>query len=168
MRSRRQFLAIAGTGLGLMPLVARFWRSDIVGNSAAAESRLAVRMTDAEWRAALTPAQYRVLRSHGTEPAFTSPLNLEERRGVFACAACGLPLFSSASRFDSGTGWPSFSASLDNAVGTSVDRSVLMIRIEVHCVRCGGHLGHIFPDGPRPTGLRYCMNGVAMTFHPGA
>lgn len=125
-----------------------------------------VQKTDAEWRAALTPAQYRVLRGRGTERPFTSPLDNEKHRGTFVCAACGQPLFSSATKYDSGTGWPSFWKPLDRAVGTSLDRFLFMVRTEVHCARCGGHLGHVFPDGPQPTGQRYCMNGVAMTFNP--
>jgi peptide-methionine (R)-S-oxide reductase len=121
--------------------------------------------TDAEWKKLLSPEQFDVLREHGTERAFTSPLNHEKRKGVFVCAACGLPLFSSDTKFDSGTGWPSFWAPIDPThVGTTVDRSFFMTRTEVHCARCGGHLGHVFPDGPRPTGQRYCMNGVALKF----
>jgi peptide-methionine (R)-S-oxide reductase len=125
-----------------------------------------VTRADEEWRRQLTPDQYRVLRRHGTEPSWTSPLNDEHRRGTFRCAGCGLPLFSSETKFDSGTGWPSFWAPEPDAVGTSVDRTLWMARTEVHCRRCGGHLGHVFEDGPRPTGLRYCMNGVALTFEP--
>jgi peptide-methionine (R)-S-oxide reductase len=121
---------------------------------------------DEEWRRQLTPEQYRVLRRHGTEPSWTSSLNDEHRSGTFRCAGCGLPLFSSETKFDSGTGWPSFWAPKPDAVGTSVDRTLWMARTEVHCRRCGGHLGHVFEDGPRPTGLRYCMNGVALTFDP--
>jgi peptide-methionine (R)-S-oxide reductase len=123
--------------------------------------------TEAEWRTKLTPAQFYVLREHGTERAGTSPLNGEKRAGTFVCAGCELPLFSSATKYESGTGWPSFWAPLDNAIGTSVDNSWFMTRTEVHCRRCGGHLGHVFEDGPPPTGLRYCMNGVAMAFVPG-
>lgn len=168
MQNRRQFLVIAGAGLGLAPLVMWLGRSETVETSAMAQGqgRFPVQKTDAEWRAALTAEQYRVLRGHGTERAFTSPLDTEKRRGTFACAACGQPLFSSATKYDSRTGWPSFWKPLDNAVGTSVDRNLFMVRTEVHCARCGGHLGHVFPDGPRPTGERYCMNGVAMTFNP--
>ena len=166
MQHRRQFLAIAGAGLGLVPLVAWLGRAETVGTSATTESRFPVQKTDAEWRAALTPAQYRVLRGHGTERAFTSPLDKEKRRGAFVCAACRQPLFSSATKYDSGTGWPSFWTPLDHAVGTSIDRILFMVRTEVHCARCGSHLGHVFPDGPQPTGQRYCMNGVAMTFSP--
>jgi peptide-methionine (R)-S-oxide reductase len=122
--------------------------------------------TDAEWKASLTPEQYHVLRKHGTERAGTSPLDREKRTGVFHCAGCGLPLFASEAKFDSGTGWPSFFQPLDGAVETEEDRSWFMRRTEVHCRRCGGHLGHVFPDGPMPTGLRYCMNGIAMRFEP--
>jgi peptide-methionine (R)-S-oxide reductase len=125
-----------------------------------------VYMTDGEWRESLTPQQYRVLREHGTERAFTSALNNEKRQGTFLCAACSQRLFSSDTKYDSGTGWPSFYKALDGAVGTRIDRSLLTVRIEVHCSRCGGHLGHVFPDGPAPTGQRYCMNGVAMKFEP--
>jgi peptide-methionine (R)-S-oxide reductase len=135
------------------------------GGTPAPAKRYPVEKTDAQWRARLSPAAYQVLRKEGTEAPFTSPLNSEHRRGVFVCAACAQPLYSSQTKFDSGTGWPSFWAPLNKtAVQTSVDRSLLMTRTEVHCPRCGGHLGHVFDDGPRPTGLRYCMNGVAMNF----
>ncbi len=123
-----------------------------------------VNKTDAEWADALTPEQFRVLRQHGTERAGTSPLNIEKRRGTFRCAGCGQALFSSDAKYESGTGWPSFCGPLGDAVATSTDDSFFMTRVEVHCANCGGHLGHVFEDGPRPTGLRYCMNGVAMTF----
>jgi peptide-methionine (R)-S-oxide reductase len=122
--------------------------------------------TDEEWRAKLTPEQYQVLRKHGTERAGTSPLNREHRQGVFRCAGCGQELFTSETKFDSGTGWPSFFAPLDDAVGTTTDTAYGMQRTEVHCARCQGHLGHVFEDGPRPTGLRYCMNGVSLDFDP--
>jgi peptide-methionine (R)-S-oxide reductase len=122
--------------------------------------------SDAEWRRILTPQQYYVLREHGTEYAGSSPLDREKRAGVFHCAGCDLPLFSSDTKYDSGTGWPSFWQPLPNAIGTSIDRSFFTVRTEVHCRRCGGHLGHVFNDGPAPTGLRYCMNGVAMNFKP--
>jgi peptide-methionine (R)-S-oxide reductase len=124
--------------------------------------------TDAEWQALLTPAQYAVLRQEATERAFTSPLDEEKRTGTFSCAGCKLDLYSSTTKFDSGTGWPSFWQPLPNAVNQRVDTSLGIERDEVHCRRCGGHLGHVFDDGPRPTGLRYCMNGVAMTFTPSA
>jgi peptide-methionine (R)-S-oxide reductase len=124
--------------------------------------------TEEEWKKMLTSEQFRVLRKHGTERAGSSPLNHEKRKGIYHCAGCNLPVYSSETKFDSGTGWPSFWAPLDHAVGTTTDRSFFMTRTEVHCRRCGGHLGHVFDDGPRPTGQRYCMNGVAMTFEPAA
>jgi peptide-methionine (R)-S-oxide reductase len=138
------------------------------GQTAEAENQeqFEVSYSDAEWRSRLTPEQYRVLRGHGTERAGTSPLDHEKRAGTFHCAGCELPLFASATKFDSRTGWPSFYEPLDNAVGTSEDQTLFMTRTEVHCRRCGGHLGHVFEDGPPPTGLRYCMNGVALTFAP--
>ncbi|MBM3593120.1 MAG: peptide-methionine (R)-S-oxide reductase MsrB [Alphaproteobacteria bacterium] len=120
--------------------------------------------TDAEWRASLAPEAYRVLRQHGTERPGTSPLNHEKRSGSFVCAGCGQALFDAATKYESGTGWPSFYAPVEGAVGTQVDRALFMVRTEVHCANCGGHLGHVFPDGPPPTGLRYCMNGAAMSF----
>lgn len=123
-----------------------------------------VTKTDAEWQAELSPSQYQVLRQHGTERAGTSPLNFEKRAGTFRCAGCGQPLFDSSAKYESGSGWPSFFAPLEGAVGTTVDGSHFMVRTEVHCSGCGGHLGHVFEDGPRPTGLRYCMNGVALKF----
>jgi peptide-methionine (R)-S-oxide reductase len=125
-----------------------------------------VQKTDAEWAETLSPSQFHVLREHGTERAGTSPLNQEKRDGMFSCAGCGHPLFTSDTKFESGTGWPSFFQPLDHAVETTEDRSLFMARIEVHCAKCGGHLGHVFPDGPRPTGLRYCMNGAALNFRP--
>ena len=125
-----------------------------------------VEHTDAEWKKLLTPEQYGVLREQDTEVAFSSPLDAEHRKGTYACAGCALPLFSSTTKFDSGTGWPSFYAPLPDAIRTREDDSLFMARTEVHCRRCGGHLGHVFDDGPPPTGLRYCMNGVAMVFRP--
>ena len=123
-----------------------------------------VARSDAEWQESLSPSEYQVLRQHGTEMRGTSPLNHEKRPGTFRCAGCGQPLFESDTKYESGSGWPSFYAPLEGAVGTTVDRSHLMTRTEVHCSNCGGHLGHVFEDGPRPTGLRYCMNGVALKF----
>lgn len=131
-----------------------------------AQGPFPVRFSDAEWRRRLTGEQYYILRQAGTERPFTSPLLKEHRRGVFSCAADGNALFSSATKFDSGTGWPSFWKPLDGAVATTSDRSFGMTRTEVHCTRCGGHLGHVFDDGPKPTGLRYCINGDALAFRP--
>ena len=129
------------------------------------QAQYPVMKTDAEWKRTLPGPAYQVLRQEGTEPPFTSPLNNEHRKGVFYCLADGNPLFDSATKFDSGTGWPSFYQPIaKTAVGVTSDRSLFMVRTEVHCSRCGGHLGHVFDDGPRPTGLRYCMNGVAMGF----
>ncbi len=136
--------------------------------TAADTTRYRVQKTDAEWRQALPAPAYQVLRQEGTERPFTSPLNNEHRQGVFKCAGCGWPVYSSKTKFESGTGWPSFYQPLNKqAVLTRTDSSMLMVRTEVHCANCGGHLGHVFNDGPQPTGLRYCMNGVAMTFQPG-
>jgi len=123
--------------------------------------------SDAEWKAALSPEAYRVARKHGTEQAFTSPLNDEKRKGMFMCVCCGEPLFASVDKFESGTGWPSYTRPVAaQAVGEASDNSLFMRRTEVHCARCEAHLGHVFPDGPKPTGLRYCINGVSLTFKP--
>lgn len=122
--------------------------------------------TELEWQKILTPGQFRVLRQHGTEGAGTSPLDQEYSQGTFVCAGCDLPLFTATTKFNSGTGWPSFDAPITGAVETTIDKSLFMTRVEVHCHRCGGHLGHVFDDGPKPTGKRYCMNGVAMKFMP--
>ena len=130
-----------------------------------ARAAFKVTHTDAQWRKLLSPAAYDVLRNQGTEAPWSSPLEYEHRKGTYACAGCDLPVFSSETKFESGTGWPSFWKPLPNAVQTTDDRSLLEERTEVHCSRCGGHLGHVFDDGPKPTGLRYCMDGVALKFH---
>jgi peptide-methionine (R)-S-oxide reductase len=125
-----------------------------------------VQKTDEEWRKTLTPEQFQVLREHGTERAGTSPLNVEKREGIFTCGGCGQPLFTSDTKYESGSGWPSFYRPIEGAIETTTDRTYGMTRVEVHCAQCGGHLGHVFPDGPKPTGERYCMNGVALKFEP--
>jgi len=160
MMSRRMWLAGVGSVAALFGLR---WAQ---GADGASRGPFEVEKSDAEWRKQLSSSQYDVLRRQGTEPPFSSPLDHEKRKGTFACAGCDLPLFSSDTKFDSGTGWPSFYAPLPDAVATTEDRSFLMLRTEVHCRRCGGHLGHVFNDGPQPTGLRYCMNGVALKFIP--
>ena len=134
--------------------------------SGASAMSFAINRSPDQWRRQLGPQRYHVLREAGTETPFTSPLLNEHRRGTFVCAGCSLPLFSSTTKFESGTGWPSFWKALPDAVATHTDRSLLMERTEVLCLRCGGHLGHVFDDGPKPTGLRYCMNGLALGFHP--
>ncbi|WP_225207569.1 peptide-methionine (R)-S-oxide reductase MsrB [Novosphingobium huizhouense] len=153
--------------LGGLAAVSTLALASACGAAPLAQGAFPVRYSDAEWKRRLTPEQYFILRQAGTERPFTSPLLREHRKGTFVCAADGNPLFASSTKFDSGTGWPSFWKPLDRAVGTSADRSYGMARTEVHCLRCGGHLGHVFDDGPKPTGLRYCMNGDAMLFRPG-
>ena len=165
MSSRRQFLFAAGSALGILPIFGWLVRRPPASIHMSNET-FPVSKTDEQWQEALSREQYNVLRKHGTERAGTSPLNGEKRAGTFVCAGCGQPLFSSSTKYESGTGWPSFYEPLQGAIGTSVDRSWFAVRTEVHCSRCGGHLGHVFPDGPRPTGERYCMNGVAMKFEP--
>jgi len=160
--NRRKTLLLGGAAIAL--LLARTLRG--AKPAYAQTETFEVTHTDAQWRQLLTPAQYNILRQQGTEPPFSSPLLNEHRKGTFDCAGCALPLFSSATKFDSGTGWPSFWQPLPDAVRTSDDTSLGMDRTEVHCRRCGGHLGHVFPDGPPPTGLRYCMDGLALTFTP--
>jgi peptide-methionine (R)-S-oxide reductase len=141
-------------------------RGRAIADTAQAGGHYTVAHSDAEWRMKLTPAQYRVLRQQGTEAPESSPLDHQFGNGQYSCAGCALPLFASATKFDSGTGWPSFYAPLKDAVDTTTDSSMFMQRTEVHCSQCGGHLGHVFDDGPKPTGLRYCMNGVALNFVP--
>lgn len=131
------------------------------------DSEFEIKKTEAEWREELTPEQFQVLRKHGTERAGTSPLDKQYGKGTYHCAACDLPLFVSDTKFDSGTGWPSFFEPIEGAIETTTDRTLFMTRTEVHCHRCGGHLGHVFNDGPKPTGQRYCMNGVSLKFIPG-
>ena len=157
--NRRQFLVVLASAAGLVPVVG--WLS---GRSATIGGTFPTMHSEDEWRRMLSSAQFRVLRRQATERPFTSPLNQEHRHGVFKCAGCGRELFPSDAKFESGTGWPSSWRPLDQAVATSVDLSWLMVRTEVHCAGCGGHLGHVFEDGPPPTGLRYCINGVALTF----
>ncbi len=135
---------------------------------AASQEKFPVTKTDEEWHQILNPEQYRVLRKHGTERAGTSPLDKNYSKGNYVCAGCGEPLFKSETKFDSGTGWPSFYAPIESGVENTVDRSFFMVRTEVHCSNCGGHLGHVFDDGPAPTGKRYCMNGVSLDFKPEA
>jgi peptide-methionine (R)-S-oxide reductase len=154
MLSRRSFFATAACA-GLMPAAALH-----------AAERFEITKTPAEWKRRLGPQRYAVLREENTERAGSSALNREKRRGTYLCAGCDLPLFSSQTKFESGTGWPSFYAPLPNAVRTRKDGKLFFVRTEVHCRRCGGHLGHVFDDGPKPTGKRYCMNGLAMTFSP--
>jgi peptide-methionine (R)-S-oxide reductase len=163
MIDRRILLASTAGLLGFAAL--RWLRGE---PALAAAEKFEIEKTDAEWRAQLTPQQYEILRKEGTERPWTSPLLNEHRKGIFACAGCDLPLFSSETKFESGTGWPSFYQPLENAVGKREDSTFGMRRTEVHCRRCGGHLGHVFDDGPKPTGLRYCMDGFALTFHPAA
>jgi len=163
MRLHRRALLTSGAALAALVATRRWTEAEAMTTTEATDFKT---LSDAEWRKRLTPAQYDILRGHGTERAGSSPLDREKRKGTFACAGCDLPLFSSATKFDSGTGWPSFYEPLPGAVGTKTDRSFFMTRTEVHCARCLGHLGHVFKDGPPPTGLRYCMNGLALTFHP--
>jgi len=159
MTDRRQFLSIAAISASV---AAFFWLQN--SRASAATEKFEFALSDDAWRKKLSAAAYRTLRREATEYPGSSPLNNEHRAGAFACAGCELPLFPSSTKFDSGTGWPSFWQPLPNAVRTRVDGALGFSRTEVHCRRCGGHLGHVFDDGPQPTGKRYCMNGVAMTF----
>ena len=155
MQSRRQMLLVLLGGAGV-----------VLGGTPVFAKGFEVTHSDAEWRKLLSPIEYNILRQQGTEAPFTSPLLKEHRKGTFLCRGCALPLFSSATKFESGTGWPSFWQPLPHAIETTTDNSWIESRTEVHCRRCGGHLGHVFNDGPQPTGLRYCMDGVALTFKP--
>jgi peptide-methionine (R)-S-oxide reductase len=165
MQSRRAF-TLSGLGVSLGALVAGAGvalRGNATGKPAVT---FEITKSPEEWKKILTPAQYQVLRDHGTERPFSHPYDKVYEEGTYNCAGCDLPLYSSDTKFDSKTGWPSFWKPLDNAIGTTSDRQFFMLRVEVHCRRCGGHQGHVFEDGPKPTGLRYCMNGVAMKFVP--
>ena len=159
--TRRNLITTGAAAATGALLFAGFGRSPAI-----AAGPFEVRKTEAEWRRQLGPARYNILRQGGTEPPYTSALLKEHRRGIFTCAGCALPLFSSTTKFDSGTGWPSFWRPLPRAVAETRDSTLGMVRREVHCRRCGGHLGHVFDDGPRPTGLRYCMDGLALAFRP--
>ncbi|ACK70211.1 methionine-R-sulfoxide reductase [Gloeothece citriformis PCC 7424] len=161
---KRHFLYTGFSAIGTVGLA-----SFIPGKTqamASSKQKFEITKTEQEWRKLLTPEQFYVLRQQGTERAYSSPLDKQYKKGIYHCAGCNLPLFSSQTKFNSGTGWPSFYAPLSGAIGTSVDRAFFMTRIEVHCRRCGGHLGHVFNDGPAPTGKRYCLNGVALKFVP--
>ena len=162
---RRAFLITVAAGASTVLTACRVGADEQVVHKAG-DQQFEIMKTENQWRQALTREQFQVLRKHATERPGSSPLNGEHRTGIYHCAGCDLPVYSSATKFESGTGWPSFTAPLENGVGTAVDRSFLATRTEVHCRRCGGHLGHVFDDGPEPTGKRYCMNGAALIFRP--
>jgi peptide-methionine (R)-S-oxide reductase len=161
--NRRTFLGTTFLATTAGILAARY---SVAGFAHASEGKFEIMKSDAEWRAILSEAQFQVLRKEDTERPFTSPLNDEKRTGNFHCAGCDLPVYGSYAKYDSGTGWPSFYESLKDAVGTKEDNSLFVTRVEVHCRRCGGHFGHVFDDGPKPTGMRHCINGLALTFKP--
>ena len=167
MMTRRTLLMV-GAAFGAIATTGKYGEAGTMTTATTTQDIDWRKLSDADWRKRLTPAQYNVLRNHGTERPGSSPLLREHRKGTFVCAGCALPLFSSAAKFESGTGWPSFYEPLPDAVETKADRSFFMTRTEVHCRRCLGHLGHVFDDGPKPTGLRYCMNGVALKFESAA
>ena len=164
--SQRLHAAQSGTAMDKIAQLQKEWKSLLAAGAEVELSREPIKRGDAEWKQLLTPEQYQVLREEGTERAGTSPLNQEKRPGVFVCAGCGAPLFTSAMKYDSGTGWPSFFTAIPGALATKRDFKLILPRTEYHCVRCGGHHGHVFEDGPPPTGLRYCNNGVALRFVP--
>ena len=163
--NRRQLLKGSLMLVGAIPLTQLILNNEeTMASSETRQENYPITKTDAEWQQELTSEQFRVLRKHGTERAGTSPLDKTYDAGMYTCAGCGQELFSSETKFNSGTGWPSFYAPLEDRVGTTEDRTLFMVRTEVHCNNCGGHLGHVFKDGPRPTGLRYCINGVSLNF----
>jgi len=173
---KRRDLLIVGAAIIGGSWISQFWRSlsidssptdsEIAVDSSKAIKKYKIMKTEDEWKQTLTPEQFNVLRKHGTEKSFTSSLDKEYGKGAYSCAGCDLPLFTSDTKFDSRTGWPSFFAPIEGATATTTDTSLFMKRVEVHCSRCGGHLGHVFNDGPKPTGERYCMNGVSLKFIP--
>ncbi len=167
--NRRSFLTSTALAIGALSVPVLFnFRAGFVSVSSAAEGKFEIEKTDEEWRKILTEAQFQVLRKEDTERPFTSALLDEHRTGNFHCAGCDLPVYGSYAKFDSGTGWPSFYESLKDAIGDQDDKSLFMARTEIHCRRCGGHFGHVFDDGPKPTGKRHCLNGIALTFKPDA